>query len=120
MNPTVILLLCITSYVKADASASLDDPKFATLGKHFAGTPSLLVSLAAKEEVVRMILSNFRKELREGSINETMLGALSYDCDDQLDLVERWEIRGLNPVTRTVCNCPHKIQFQYPQVFEGL
>ena len=89
MNPAVILLLCAISYANADQRVALEDPKFSTLGRHFTGNPSLLLSLATKEEVIHMLLSNFRKELREKPKNQATAHVLSDSNDDQLDLVER-------------------------------
>ena len=103
MNPAVILLLCAISYANADQRVALEDPKFSTLGRHFTGTPSLLLSLATKEEVIHMLLSNFQSELRANPKNEAAQNDFSYSDDDQLDLVDRWEIHGPNPNSITHC-----------------
>lgn len=89
MNLAVIVLAYIISYASSDQIIALDDPNFASLGRHFAGTPWLLTSLATKEEVIRMLLSNFQQELGEDVKTKTTRHALSHSGDGPVDLVDR-------------------------------
>ena len=99
MDRILVVLVWILSYGSNTQSAELDDPQFASLGRHFAGTPSLLVTLATKEEVIRMLLNNFQRELRQVSENtQKHHNAVTNYIDGQLNLIERWKIPGPNPL----------------------
>ena len=82
------IILCVTPFVSTNQNLTVDDPRFPSLGKHFAGTPSLLASLALKEEIICRLLKNFQKDLREEPNFELESRCLPDSCDAVVDLVE--------------------------------
>ena len=84
-----VFVLFILYCANAQQNAALDNPKFASLERPFAGSPPLLVSLATKEELIHMLLTNFQKELQEEPKNETTQLAIPSLHESELDLVNR-------------------------------
>ena len=93
MKSVAIVHLCILPLVIAQLDVAVDDRKFSSLGKNFTSTPSpsLLTSLATREEIIRMLLSTLQKELRDEPKNETARHAVSYSRDAQIELIERYD-----------------------------
>ena len=89
----MIFFLYIASFVMPFVSAlqnlTVDDPRFPSLGKHFAGTPTLLATLATKEEIICMLLKNFVKELDEEPNSIVEKPCLSDSCDVRINHFER-------------------------------
>ena len=74
----LFVVLCILVHLRStQENLTQDDPRFPSFGKHFAATPSLLTTLAAKEEIIFMVLRDLLKET--GSID----GAV-------VDLIEKY------------------------------
>ena len=92
MKLAVLPILCILPFVRTDKkNHTQDDPRFASLGKHFAGTPTLLTSLAVKEKIICLLLRDFQKEsVADSRPPKTEKSCPSESSDNVVDLVEKY------------------------------